>query len=193
MSKEHLVVDGSNIATEGRTAPSLAQLNDATRNILTVEDPIEYIHHHRKSIVNQREIGADTSSFPTALKYVLRQDPDIILIGEMRDLETIEAALTIAETGHLVFGTLHTTTAPSTIDRIIAHKRGGLRIALTVLAHSFGTTVDGLLTHFIETERQRIADERARAEAQSRRLADMARVLRSRLSVDHREGVGDGL
>lgn len=88
-------------------------------HIVTIEDPIEYIHLHKKSIINQREIGTDTNSFPTALKHVLRQDPDIILIGEMRDLETIGAALTIAETGHLVFATLHTTDAPSSINRII--------------------------------------------------------------------------
>src|SRR6516162_2172220 len=86
---------------------------------MTIEDPVEYIHLHKKCIVNQREVGADTASFPTALKYVLRQDPDIILIGEMRDLETIEAALTIAETGHLVFATLHTNSAYETINRIV--------------------------------------------------------------------------
>ncbi|HRU39549.1 MAG TPA: PilT/PilU family type 4a pilus ATPase, partial [Candidatus Goldiibacteriota bacterium] len=77
-------------------------------HIITIEDPIEYIHTHKNCIVNQREVGTDTSTFATALKYVLRQDPDVILVGEMRDLETISAALTIAETGHLVFGTLHT-------------------------------------------------------------------------------------
>jgi twitching motility protein PilT len=88
-------------------------------HIMTIEDPIEYIHHHKKCIVNQREVGADTASFPTALKYVLRQDPDIILIGEMRDLETIEAALTIAETGHLVFATLHTNSTYEAVNRIV--------------------------------------------------------------------------
>ncbi len=88
-------------------------------HIMTIEDPIEYIHHHKKCIVNQREVGADTQSFPTALKYVLRQDPDIILIGEMRDLETIEAALTIAETGHLVFATLHTNSTYEAVNRIV--------------------------------------------------------------------------
>ena len=88
-------------------------------HIMTIEDPIEYVHYHKKSIVNQRELGSDTNSFPQALKYVLRQDPDIILIGEMRDLETISAALTIAETGHLVFATLHTTDAASSINRIV--------------------------------------------------------------------------
>jgi len=88
-------------------------------HILTVEDPIEFVHRHQGCIVNQREVGADTRTFATALKYALRQDPDIILVGEMRDLETIQAALTIAETGHLVFATLHTNSAAETITRII--------------------------------------------------------------------------
>jgi twitching motility protein PilT len=88
-------------------------------HILTVEDPIEFVHRHKKSIVNQREIGADTTSFKAALKYALRQDPDVVLIGEMRDLETISAALTIAETGHLALATLHTNSAAETINRII--------------------------------------------------------------------------
>ncbi|NOT32573.1 MAG: type IV pilus twitching motility protein PilT [Candidatus Eisenbacteria bacterium] len=101
-------------------ASMLDKINGARQShIMTIEDPIEYIHHHKKSIVNQREIGADTESFPKALKYVLRQDPDIILIGEMRDLETIEAALTIAETGHLVFATLHTNSTYEAINRIV--------------------------------------------------------------------------
>ena len=88
-------------------------------HILTIEDPIEYIHHHKKGLVSQREVGADTDAFPTALKYVLRQDPDVILIGEMRDRETFGAALTIAETGHLVFATLHTNSASESINRIV--------------------------------------------------------------------------
>jgi twitching motility protein PilT len=88
-------------------------------HILTIEDPIEYLHPHKNSIVNQREVGADTHGFKRALKYVLRQDPDIVLIGELRDLETIEAALSIAETGHLAFATLHTNGAIQTINRIV--------------------------------------------------------------------------
>ena len=88
-------------------------------HILTIEDPIEYLHPHKGCIVNQREVGADTDNFKKALKYVLRQDPDVVLIGEMRDLETIEAALIIAETGHLAFATLHTNGAIQTINRII--------------------------------------------------------------------------
>jgi twitching motility protein PilT len=90
-----------------------------TGHIVTIEDPIEYVHVHKNCIVNQREVGADTGTFASALKYVLRQDPDIILVGEMRDLETISAALTIAETGHLVFATLHTTDAAASVNRII--------------------------------------------------------------------------
>ncbi|HUE77210.1 MAG TPA: type IV pilus twitching motility protein PilT [Longimicrobiales bacterium] len=93
--------------------------NEEQGHILTVEDPIEFVHRHKKCIVNQREVGSDTNSFRDALKYALRQDPDVVLIGEMRDLETIAAALTIAETGHLAFATLHTNSAAETINRII--------------------------------------------------------------------------
>ncbi len=88
-------------------------------HILTVEDPIEFVHEHKNCIVNQREVGADTMSFARALKYALREDPDVVLIGEMRDLDTVEAALTIAETGHLAFATLHTNSCAETINRII--------------------------------------------------------------------------
>ncbi|MEZ0324220.1 MAG: type IV pilus twitching motility protein PilT [Hydrogenothermaceae bacterium] len=88
-------------------------------HIITIEDPIEYVYQHKKSVIAQREVGTDTDSFANALKYALREDPDVILVGEMRDLETIRAALTAAETGHLVFGTLHTNTAVQTINRII--------------------------------------------------------------------------
>ncbi|PKK91763.1 MAG: type IV pili twitching motility protein PilT [Candidatus Wallbacteria bacterium HGW-Wallbacteria-1] len=96
------------------------QVNREQRNhIITVEDPIEYLHYHKKSIVNQRELHVDTYSFGEALKRILRQDPDVVLIGEMRDLETVSAALTLAETGHLVYGTLHTTDCAQTINRII--------------------------------------------------------------------------
>jgi twitching motility protein PilT len=88
-------------------------------HIVTIEDPIEYLHAHKNCLVNQREVGTDTTSFKKALKHILRQDPDVVLIGEMRDLETIEAALVTAETGHLVFATLHTNSAAQTINRII--------------------------------------------------------------------------
>jgi len=93
--------------------------NERACHIITVEDPIEYVHSHKRSIVDQREVGGDTNTFGRALKFVLRQDPDVILIGEMRDLETIQAALTAAETGHLVMATLHTNDAIQTVDRII--------------------------------------------------------------------------
>ncbi len=88
-------------------------------HILTIEDPIEFLHPHKNCIVNQREVGADTRSFKLALKYILRQDPDVVLIGEMRDLETMEAALVISETGHLAFGTLHTNSCVQTINRVL--------------------------------------------------------------------------
>jgi len=93
--------------------------SERQEHIVTIEDPIEYLHPHKKCLVNQREVNADTQSFKKALKYILRQDPDVVLIGEMRDLETIEAALTVAETGHLVFATLHTNSAVQTINRIL--------------------------------------------------------------------------
>jgi twitching motility protein PilT len=103
-------------------------------HIITVEDPIEFLHDHKASTVNQRELGTDTHSFAAALKHVLRQDPDVILVGEMRDLETIQVALTAAETGHLVFGTLHTQDAPQTIDRVIdvfpPHQQEQIRVML---------------------------------------------------------------
>src|SRR5438045_69021 len=107
----------------GKSTTLAAILDEINRNrsehILTIEDPIEFVHRHKRCIVNQREIGPDALSFGDALKAALRQDPDIILVGELRDMETISTALTAAETGHLVFATLHTQSAPSTIDRII--------------------------------------------------------------------------
>ena len=103
-------------------------------HIVTVEDPIEFVHRHKRCLVNQREIGSDTGSFSRALKYVLRQDPDVILIGEMRDLETVQAALTIAETGHLALATLHTNSAAESINRMIdvfpAHQQQQVRAQL---------------------------------------------------------------
>jgi twitching motility protein PilT len=93
--------------------------SERAEHIVTIEDPIEYLHPHKSCLVNQREVGADTSGFKVALKYILRQDPDVVLIGEMRDLETIEAALTVAETGHLAFATLHTNSCVQTMNRVI--------------------------------------------------------------------------
>jgi twitching motility protein PilT len=104
-------------------------------HIVTVEDPIEYLHHHKKCVVNQREVNSDTKSFGAALKYILRQDPDVVLIGEMRDLETIEAALTVSETGHLTLATLHTNSAAQTMNRIIdvfpPHQQAQVRAQLS--------------------------------------------------------------
>jgi twitching motility protein PilT len=114
-------VTGPTGSGKSTTLAAIVDLANRQRadHILTVEDPIEFLHRHQKSLVNQREVGEDTHSFSNALKHALRQDPDIILVGEMRDLETISVALTAAETGHLVFGTLHTQDAAQTIDRVI--------------------------------------------------------------------------
>ncbi|WP_409368579.1 type IV pilus twitching motility protein PilT [Lysinibacillus sp. 38-6] len=105
-----------------------------SKHIITLEDPIEYLHTHKKSVINQREVGVDTQSFANGLRAALRQDPDIILVGEMRDYETISTAITAAETGHLVMATLHTSSAPTTIDRIIdvfpPHQQGQIRVQL---------------------------------------------------------------
>jgi twitching motility protein PilT len=116
-----VLVTGPTGSGKSTTLASVIDLANRTRadHIMTVEDPIEFLHRHKKALVNQREVGEDTHSFANALKHVLRQDPDIILVGEMRDLETISVALTAAETGHLVFATLHTSDAAQTIDRII--------------------------------------------------------------------------
>lgn len=107
------------------------------KHIITLEDPIEYVHKHGSCIIDQREVGTDTSSFANGLRAALRQDPDVILVGEMRDLETIQTAVTAAETGHLVFGTLHTSSAPATIDRIIdvfpPEQQGQIRIQLATV------------------------------------------------------------
>jgi twitching motility protein PilT len=104
-------------------------------HILTVEDPIEYLHRHQAALINQREVFADTNSFASALKYALREDPDVVLVGEMRDLETIESALTISETGHLAFATLHTNSCAETINRIVdvfpTNQQEQIRVALS--------------------------------------------------------------
>lgn len=116
-----VLVTGPTGSGKSTTLASLINIINRTKplHIMTVEDPIEFLHTHDRAIVNQREVGADTTSFAEALRHVLRQDPDVILVGEMRDIETIATALTAAETGHLVFATLHTQDAPQTIDRII--------------------------------------------------------------------------
>jgi twitching motility protein PilT len=133
-----VLVTGPTGSGKSTTLASLIDMINSTReeHILTIEDPIEFLHHHKRCIVNQRELGADATSFATALKGALRQDPDVILVGEMRDIETIGTALTAAETGHLVFATLHTQDAPQTIDRIIdvfpAEQQAQVRVQLAV-------------------------------------------------------------
>jgi len=131
-----VLVTGPTGSGKSTTLASLVDVINSTRSahIMTVEDPIEFLHSHKRCVVNQREVGEDTRSFSEALRHVLRQDPDIILVGEMRDLETISTALTAAETGHLVFATLHTQDAPQSIDRIIdvfpAHQQQQIRVQL---------------------------------------------------------------
>lgn len=132
-----ILVTGPTGSGKSTTIASLIDIINSEReaHILTIEDPIEYLHSHKKSMVNQRELGTDTDSFGNALRAALREDPDVILVGEMRDLETIAAAITLAETGHLVFATLHTRSAPATIDRIIdvfpSHQQEQIRIQLS--------------------------------------------------------------
>ena len=121
MHKGLVLVTGPTGSGKSTTLAALIdQINEGCRkHIITIEDPIEYLHYHKSSIVNQRELHVDTITFNEALRHVLRQDPDVVLVGEMRDLETIHAGMTLAETGHLVFGTLHTTDAAQTINRIV--------------------------------------------------------------------------
>jgi twitching motility protein PilT len=116
-----VLVTGPTGSGKSTTLASLVDLanRDRADHIMTVEDPIEFLHQHKRCLVNQREVGEDTKSFASALKHVLRQDPDIILVGELRDLETISIALTAAETGHLVYATLHTQDAPQTVERVV--------------------------------------------------------------------------
>ena len=116
-----LLVTGPTGSGKSTTQASVIDFINQHRecHILTIEDPIEYVHHHKRSAVNQREVGYDTDSFARALRSALREDPDVILVGEMRDPETIQFALTIAETGHLVFATLHTNDASTALDRIV--------------------------------------------------------------------------
>jgi twitching motility protein PilT len=140
-----VLVTGPTGSGKSTTLATLIDLINRTRSehILTIEDPIEFLHWHRSCIVNQREIGPDARSFADALRAALREDPDVILVGEMRDLETIATALTAAETGHLVFATLHTQSAPQTIDRIIdvftAEQQDQVRMQLA-------STLQGIVT-----------------------------------------------
>jgi twitching motility protein PilT len=149
-----ILVTGPTGSGKSTTLASIVDIINRERavHIMTVEDPIEFLHQHKRAIVNQREVGEDTHSFANALKHVLRQDPDVILVGEMRDLETISTALTAAETGHLVFATLHTQDAPQSIDRIIdvfpAHQQQQVRVQLAASLQGICTqqllpTLDG--------------------------------------------------
>jgi twitching motility protein PilT len=149
-----VLVTGPTGSGKSTTLASLVDIINSTKplHIMTVEDPIEFLHNHKVAVVNQREVGEDTHTFAQALKHVLRQDPDVILVGEMRDLETIHTAITAAETGHLVFGTLHTQDAPQSVDRIIdvfpAHQQQQVRVQLAsalqgVVTQQLVTTTDG--------------------------------------------------
>lgn len=149
-----VLVTGPTGSGKSTTLASMIDRINETRceHIMSVEDPIEFLHKHKKCIVNQREVNQDTRSFGEALRHVLRQDPDVILVGEMRDLETISIALTAAETGHLVFATLHTQDAPQTIDRIIdvfpSHQQAQIR---TQLANA----LQGIITQTLIPRRDR--------------------------------------
>jgi twitching motility protein PilT len=134
-----VLVTGPTGSGKSTTLATMLDLINSTRHehMITIEDPIEFVHPHKKCLVNQREVNSDTHSFANSLRSALREDPDVVLIGEMRDLETIEAALRIAETGHLTFGTLHTNSAASTINRIIdvfpAHQQSQIRAQLSMV------------------------------------------------------------
>jgi twitching motility protein PilT len=149
-----VLVTGPTGSGKSTTLASLLDHVNKTRHehILTIEDPIEFLHWHQSCIVNQRELGPDATTFADALRAALREDPDVILVGEMRDLETIGTALTAAETGHLVFATLHTQSAPQTIDRVIdafpAAQQGQIRVQLAatlqgVVTQNLVPTADG--------------------------------------------------
>jgi twitching motility protein PilT len=140
-----VLVTGPTGSGKSTTLAAIIDEINETRNdhIITIEDPIEFLHHHKRCVIHQREVGSDTKAFPVALRSALRQDPDIILIGEMRDLETIQIALTAAETGHLVFATLHTQDCPQTIDRMIdvfpPHQQEQIRVQIA-------GTLEGIVT-----------------------------------------------
>jgi twitching motility protein PilT len=142
-----VLITGATGSGKSTTIAALLDAINAERegHILTVEDPVEFIHPHKRCLVNQREVGADTRSFALALRAALREDPDVVLIGEMRDLETIEAALRIAETGHLTLATLHTSSAPQTITRIVdvfpAHQQAQVRTQLSLVLEGIACQV----------------------------------------------------
>jgi twitching motility protein PilT len=177
-------------------------------HILTIEDPIEFIHRHQGCMVNQREVGSDTQSFGRALKYALRQDPDVILVGEMRDLETVSAALTIAETGHLCLATLHTNSAAETINRVIdvfpAHQQSQIRAQLAFVLEGVvtqqllhGRRGDGVHTRHprLHPRRQGAPDLLDHAGRQEARDADAERLAEGALPAarGHPGGGGEAL
>jgi twitching motility protein PilT len=139
-----VLVTGPTGSGKSTTIASMVDMINGEReaHIMTIEDPIEYLHRHKRCMINQRELNADTDSFENALRAVLREDPDVILVGEMRDLETISAALTLAETGHLVLGTLHTRNAPQTIERVVdvfpPHQQDQIKVQLS-------NTIEGIV------------------------------------------------
>jgi twitching motility protein PilT len=148
LPKGLVLVTGATGTGKSTTLAALIDIINATRSVhvMTIEDPIEFMHSHKKAIVNQREIGTDTRSFAAALRHALRQDPDVILVGELRDLETIETAITAAETGHLVFATLHTQNAPQTVERLIdvfpPHQQLQVRVQLAA-------SLQGVVSQFL--------------------------------------------
>ncbi len=168
-----VLVTGPTGHGKSTTLASMVDFINSERSvhIVTIEDPIEYLHTHKKSIVNQRELGFDTQSFPNALRAVLREDPNVVLIGEMRDLETIAAALTIAETGHLVFATLHTANASQSVDRIIdvfpPHQQQQIRI-------QFSSVVEAVISQQLLAN-ARYNAARAEGRATRSRLGSAAR------------------
>ncbi|MCM8812586.1 MAG: type IV pilus twitching motility protein PilT [Candidatus Omnitrophica bacterium] len=146
-----VLITGATGSGKSTTQAALIDYINKTRraHIVSIEDPIEYLHRHNKCTINQRQLGSDTLSFQEALKHVFRQDPDIVVVGEMRDLETFQAALTLAETGHLIFGTLHTGSAVNSITRIVdvfpAHQQQQIRVQLSLVL--LGVIVQQLIPH----------------------------------------------
>ncbi|MDO8587693.1 MAG: type IV pilus twitching motility protein PilT [Armatimonadota bacterium] len=147
LSRKHsglVLVTGPTGSGKSTTIASMVDLVNTEReaHIMTIEDPIEYLHRHKRCMINQRELNSDTDSFDNALRAVLREDPDVILVGEMRDLDTISAALTLAETGHLVLGTLHTRNAPQTVERVVdvfpPHQQDQIKVQLS-------NTIEGIV------------------------------------------------